>query len=181
MGGSAKNKQAAGIKIDAEGNIVRYDNGAVAIRRRKGRQVGRKGRQTGNTATAFERARSERYADTIQRERKLASDFMNTVKNARPISEKPEGMKTQEWLAQNPDLDKGLRLLKRNTTTLRKLTGKKSEQSVLHMPTPVKYDRNTQRLSFKASDREEVMKTIRAIEKEMNLDLGFAISRIDWI
>ena len=181
MGGNTKFKGSAGVRTDKEGNTVRYDNGAVAIRRRRGRQVGRKGRQTGNTATAFERARGERYADTIKQSRSQASDFANRAQNARPISERPKGVKMQDWLAQNPDLDKTLRLLKRETTTLRKRTGKKSEQSVLHMPTPVNYDRNTQRLSFKSSDRAEVENTIRAIEKELKVDLGFALDRIDWI
>ena len=178
--GEGGKRISAGVRFDENGNMVRYSNGAVAIRRRRGRQVGRKGR-TGDTATAFERARNERYKDTIRKSREDASEFAKRAQNAKPITERPKGVKMQDWLTQNPDLDKALRLLKRETTTLRKRTGKRSEQSVLHMPAPLKYDRNSQRLTYKSSDREAVMETIRAIEKEMKVDLSFALSRIDWI
>lgn len=130
---------------------------------------------------AFELARKGKYGDVINDSRKIALDFVNTVKNARPLSEKPKDVKRSDWLQQNPDLDKALRLLKRETTTMRKNSGKKSEQNVLRMPAPVKYDRETQKIAYKTSDRSAVENTIRAIEKEMNVDLGFALDRIDWI
>lgn len=130
---------------------------------------------------AFELARKGKYGDVIKESRELAANFVNTAKNARPISEKPKDVKQSDWLQQNPDLDKALRLLKRETTTMRKRSGKKSDQNILRMPAPVSYDRNTQRITYKAADRDAVEQTVRAIEQEMNVDLGFALDRIDWI
>ncbi len=138
-------------------------------------------RPTSDFNRQVERMRNDRYADIIEQTRKTEAAFADRLKNAKPITERPKGVKMQEWLTQNPDLDKGLRLIKRELNVLRKRTGRRAEESIIHMPAPVNYDRRTQRITYKSENREAVEQAVRTIEKELKLDLGFALDRIDWV
>ena len=138
-------------------------------------------RPTSDFNRQVERMRNDRYADIIEQTRKTEAEFADRLKNAKPITERPKGVKMQEWLTQNPDLDKGLRLIKRELNVLRKRTGRRADESIIHMPAPVNYDRRTQRITYKSENREAVEQAVRTIEKELRLDLGFALDRIDWV
>ncbi|MCR4718671.1 MAG: hypothetical protein K5768_03470 [Firmicutes bacterium] len=138
-------------------------------------------RPTSDFNRQVERMRSDRYAGIIEQTRETQSAFADRLRNAKPITERPKNMKMQEWLTQNPDLDKGLRLIKRELNVLRKRTGRRAEESIIHMPKPVNYDRKTQRITYKTENREAVEQAIQTIEKELKLDLGFALDRMDWV
>ena len=197
MGGSARYRygkkiaeaKANGASDDVIRDLERRRDDAIA--RENERRAQKQPQATGrllvgknrprNTARATGLMRYERYADIIERTRQTEAAFAERLKNARPISERPKGVKMQEWLMQNPDLDHGLRLIKRELNVLRKRMGRRSEESIIHMPKPENYDRNTQRITYKAGDREAVEQAVRTIEKELKLDLGFAMNRIDWV